>query len=157
MKPTTVFLGIFAFIFFWLMIPLLLLQLNVFLGLPVFESGYLIFFGICFFFADAFIFAYCNNLFMKFGKGTFMPTESTKKFVDRGLYRYIRNPIYAGHILCFFGIFLVFGHILFLAYTIFMFIGISVMVVLLEEPDLRKKFGKSYVDYTRRVKRWGFF
>jgi protein-S-isoprenylcysteine O-methyltransferase Ste14 len=30
-------------------------------------------------------------------------------------------------------------------------------VVFLEEPDLEKRFGKNYTDYTKRVKRWGLF
>jgi protein-S-isoprenylcysteine O-methyltransferase Ste14 len=142
---------------FWIIVPLFLIYLNKKFLLPVFYFGYLKYLSILFFFIDISIFLYCNRLFFKFGGGTFMPIEPTKKFVEKGLYRYIRNPIYVGHFLGFLGIFLLFGNLLLLLYAFAMLTCIHLMVVLLEEPDLKKKFKKSYMDYTKRVKRWGFF
>jgi protein-S-isoprenylcysteine O-methyltransferase Ste14 len=41
-----------------------------------------------------------------------------------------------------------------LAYAAGAFLAFHLFVVGYEEPDLRRRFGDDYVDYTRRVRRW---
>jgi protein-S-isoprenylcysteine O-methyltransferase Ste14 len=157
MKLKTVLLGASVFFIFWILTPILMVYLNGRFSLPAYRFGIMGYIGILFLFFDISVFLYCNNLFQRFGKGTFMPTESTRKFVEKGLYRFVRNPIYVGHIAGIFGIFLLTGRLMLFIYAAAFFIFIHFMVLLFEEPDLRKKFGKSYIGYTKRVKRWGLF
>jgi protein-S-isoprenylcysteine O-methyltransferase Ste14 len=88
------------------------------------------------------------------GRGTPMPWAAPPRFVVRGSYRFVRNPMYVGVVAMILGEALLLGReILFgwaaLAAAIFHF-----FLVLHEEPGLHRRFGAEYDDYSRRVGRW---
>jgi protein-S-isoprenylcysteine O-methyltransferase Ste14 len=88
------------------------------------------------------------------GRGTPVPTDPPKELVTTGPYHYVRNPIYVGVLLIFWGHFLWFGHWALLIYTVSAFVGVHLFVVLYEEPTLKRKFGAAYEDYLKQVPRW---
>lgn len=82
------------------------------------------------------------------------PWQPASSLVDRGLYRFTRNPMYLGMALLSLGVALAFsslpGAILALAALVI----IDRTVVTREEAYLKRRFGPDYVAYTRRVRRW---
>ena len=134
--------------------PYLLITLNDSLGLLSFSSSLGKILGMVLIVVGAFNYIYCSFLFMRFGKGTPLFTQSPTKFVEKSLYKYSRNPMYLGHFLIFLGEFLFFGKILLLLYLFLMFIVFNLMVIYYEEPSLLKKFGTEYINYLKRVPRW---
>jgi protein-S-isoprenylcysteine O-methyltransferase Ste14 len=94
--------------------------------------------------------------FGRTGRGTPAPMIPPKKLVIVGPYRYVRNPMYLGFIVGWIGLWIVFGQANLLAIVIAfaVVLGVSLFVVLYEEPTLRRKFGTQYEAYCRNVPRW---
>ncbi len=88
------------------------------------------------------------------GRGTPAPIDPPKDLVSSGLYRFVRNPIYAGVLTILIGYFLWFKTISLLVYALTVFLGCHLFVILYEEPALKKKFGAAYEDYLKNVPRW---
>ncbi|HEY8994584.1 MAG TPA: isoprenylcysteine carboxylmethyltransferase family protein [Lacunisphaera sp.] len=88
------------------------------------------------------------------GHGTPSFFDPPRKLTRRGLYRWVRNPMYLGFF------FLVAGEGLFFRswhigiYFIFLVCVLHLLVVLHEESALRFRFGAIYEDYKRDVPRW---
>jgi protein-S-isoprenylcysteine O-methyltransferase Ste14 len=93
-------------------------------------------------------------LFLNIGKGTPFPNLPPKKLVVKGIYNYTRNPIFISYVVIFLSLFLILGHFLLLVYFILSIPFVHVHVIFIEEPPLRKRFGKSYLEYTKKVPRW---
>jgi protein-S-isoprenylcysteine O-methyltransferase Ste14 len=72
----------------------------------------------------------------------------------RGLYRYVRNPMYLGVTLVLLGEALLARSTALAVYWLVWFGAVNAFVIGYEEPDLRKRFGESYERYTARVGRW---
>jgi protein-S-isoprenylcysteine O-methyltransferase Ste14 len=96
----------------------------------------------------------CIFDFAVVGRGTLAPVDPPKNLVARGLYRYVRNPMYVGVVLILLGEALFFGSIALLWYALGFFGLVHLFVVLYEEPTLRRQFGESYEAYCRTVHRW---
>ena len=100
-----------------------------------------------------FLFASSLRRFATEGEGTLAPWDPPRQLVLRGPYRYVRNPMISGVL------FILFGEaLLLLSRPHFMwaliFLGMNIVVIpLVEEPDLRRRFGDSYADYCRHVPR----
>jgi protein-S-isoprenylcysteine O-methyltransferase Ste14 len=84
------------------------------------------------------------------GPGMKVPPD---RILDVGPYRFVRNPMYLGHLVFLAGIALVLGS----------WLGLAVLVghvfwfhhhVRQDEENLTALFGDAYRDYCRRVKRW---
>jgi protein-S-isoprenylcysteine O-methyltransferase Ste14 len=96
----------------------------------------------------------CIWEFARSGRGTLSPADPPKALVVRGLYRYVRNPMYLSVTA------IVLGEVLLtrsgglLLYWIAWFTAVNIFVTVYEEPNLRKRFGPAFDDYTRRVGRW---
>ncbi len=88
------------------------------------------------------------------GKGTPAPFAPPKEFVVKGLYRFVRNPMYAGDVLVLFGESLLFESAVLLVYALLMLCVFHLFVVLYEEPTLKRQFGESYEEYCNSVPRW---
>jgi protein-S-isoprenylcysteine O-methyltransferase Ste14 len=104
--------------------------------------------------AGAAILVLCIVLFGVSGRGTLSPLDPPKRFVARGPYRYVRNPMYVGVLVILLGEALFFQSIAVLEYAIGWFVLIHLVILLIEEPTLHKKFGESYDLYRQRVGRW---
>jgi protein-S-isoprenylcysteine O-methyltransferase Ste14 len=98
--------------------------------------------------------ASCIVEFARRGRGTLSPVDPPRELVVRGLYRYVRNPMYLSVTLVVLGELLLTGSRPLLIYWIVWFVLINLFIMGYEEPTLRRKFGASYEEYTRRVGRW---
>jgi protein-S-isoprenylcysteine O-methyltransferase Ste14 len=111
------------------------------LALPVAATGAVILF-------------YCIATFGVIGRGTLSPLDAPLHLVVRGLYRYVRNPMYCGVFLILLSEAAFFKSLALLQYASGWLIFIHLVVVLYEEPALRRQFGDSYNEYARLVHRW---
>jgi protein-S-isoprenylcysteine O-methyltransferase Ste14 len=100
------------------------------------------------------IYLWCAWDFTFAGRGTPAPIDPPKELVVRGLYRYVRNPMYVGVVSILFGEALFFESRILFEYAVIVFIFFYLFVVLYEEPILMKKFGESYRNYCRVIPRW---
>jgi len=74
--------------------------------------------------------------------------------VTRGLYEYVRNPMYVGVVTAVLGQVAWFASRSMLAYAIVVALLFHTTIVIYEEPKLARSFGSSYDDYRARVPRW---
>jgi protein-S-isoprenylcysteine O-methyltransferase Ste14 len=88
------------------------------------------------------------------GRGTPAPVAPTAKLVVRGLYRYVRNPMYVAVLAIILGQALVFVSLGVLAYAVAVLAAVHTFVVSYEEPTLRDTYGAQYETYVRSVPRW---
>jgi len=84
------------------------------------------------------------------GPGIAVPPD---RIVERGPYRWVRNPMYLGHLIFFLGLALVLmsliAALVFVAHAVWFELRVRE-----DESRLLARFGDSYRDYCRRVKRW---
>jgi protein-S-isoprenylcysteine O-methyltransferase Ste14 len=92
--------------------------------------------------------------FASFGMGTPLPIDAPKKLVVRGLYNYVRNPMYSGVILVVLGWAGVFAYGWLLLYALGVGLVVHLFVVGYEEPRLRVLFGEEYEMYRAAVGKW---
>ncbi|HEX8162390.1 MAG TPA: isoprenylcysteine carboxylmethyltransferase family protein [Pyrinomonadaceae bacterium] len=104
--------------------------------------------------AGALVECWCAWDFAIKGRGTPAPFDPPKELVVRGLYRRVRNPMYVGVMLILLGEALFFASRFMLTYSLVVFAGFNLFVLLYEEPTLRGKFGGAYERYCRAVPRW---
>jgi len=100
------------------------------------------------------VYLWCAWDFATFGRGTPFPLDAPKQLVARGLYRFVRNPMYVGVLLVILGQALYFGSVATLWYALAVALTFHLFVILYEEPALRREFGESYAQYTKTVSRW---
>jgi protein-S-isoprenylcysteine O-methyltransferase Ste14 len=98
--------------------------------------------------------AACIWEFATRGRGTLSPLDPPRQLVVRGLYRYVRNPMYLSVTAIVLGEVLLTRSMALLIYWIVWFIAANIFVLLYEEPTLRNQFGPAYDAYCRDVGRW---
>ncbi len=92
--------------------------------------------------------------FFSEGRGTISPVDPPKHLVVRGLYRYVRNPMYVAVVTTLIG-----EAIFFMSAPVLIEAGVFIVLANLfvayyEEPALRRRFGESYERYLQTVGRW---
>ncbi|MGH7561044.1 MAG: methyltransferase family protein [Gemmatimonadales bacterium] len=92
--------------------------------------------------------------FARTGRGTLSPLDPPRKLVVRGLYRYVRNPMYLSVTLIVFGDALLARSTALLLYWVVWFVAANLFVRGYEEPALRRQFGDEYTRYAEAVGRW---
>jgi protein-S-isoprenylcysteine O-methyltransferase Ste14 len=97
---------------------------------------------------------HCIGTFAVSGRGTLSPLDAPQSLVIRGLYRSVRNPMYLGVLAILLGEAWLFESLALLEYALGWFALIHLVVILHEEPVLRRRFGESYQRYCRSVRRW---
>jgi len=80
--------------------------------------------------------------------------ETSKSVITSGLFRISRNPNYLGMAISLFGVAIFLGSLITFIFPIIFVILTDIFVIPYEERDLEKVFGKKYVDYKKRVRRW---
>ena len=98
--------------------------------------------------------AACIVEFARSGRGTLSPVDPPRHLVVRGLYRYVRNPMYLSVTTIVLGEFLLLRTPPLALYWAIWFVVVNLFVIGYEEPYLRDRFGASYDAYTRQVGRW---
>jgi protein-S-isoprenylcysteine O-methyltransferase Ste14 len=100
------------------------------------------------------VYLWCAWDFGTAGRGTPAPYDPPRVLVTRGLYAFVRNPIYVGIVSIIFGEALLFDSRAVLGYAALLLALFHLRVLLFEEPRLRKQFGVSYDEYCHSVPRW---
>lgn len=154
MRVKTVLTGLLFLLVLWVLLPYGFMRLNGYLGWPVFDWAQLKIVGLILMIAAVATDVYLLALFKMFGKGTPVPIEPTKKLIVTGPYNKTRNPMYLGHLAIYLGLFLYFGHLTLAALFLIAAVGLNLLVIKWEEPDLKRRLGKDYGEYTRTVPRW---
>lgn len=96
----------------------------------------------------------CLDAFSRRGRGTPLPLDAPRHLVTTGLFAVTRNPIMAAELL------VIWAEALYLAslgvalYAVAISIAAHLMVLRVEEPELRERFGESFEEYCRNVPRW---
>jgi protein-S-isoprenylcysteine O-methyltransferase Ste14 len=96
----------------------------------------------------------CIWEFARSGRGTLAPVDPPSHLVVRGLYRYVRNPMYLSVTTIVLGEVLLTRSLGLLIYWAIWFAAVNLFVIAYEEPTLRRQFGASYERYTQAVRRW---
>ena len=100
------------------------------------------------------IYLWCAWDFATFGKGTPVVFDPPKVLVARGLYCFVRNPMYVGILSILFGEAALFASLRLTKYAAVVALIFHTFVVLYEEPALGKQFGESYQNYYAQTPRW---
>ena len=105
-------------------------------------------------FAGCALMLVCVFAFAVRGRGTPAPMDAPRQLVIWGPYRSVRNPIYVGLVAALVGMGLILR-----SPAVLILAGITwalthLLVVLYEEPTLKRRFGESYVAFTEQVNRW---
>jgi len=85
---------------------------------------------------------------------TILPDNQPSCFIASGPFCFTRNPIYLGMAAALLGAAIFLGSLItFISPLIFVLL-IQTLVIPIEEKNLEAKFGKQYLDYKKRVRRW---
>jgi protein-S-isoprenylcysteine O-methyltransferase Ste14 len=85
---------------------------------------------------------------------TVRPDRGTDHLVTDGPFAFSRNPIYLAGTMLVLGIGLVWGIVWFLPLAFLAAFAVQRVAIEREEMHLQARFGETYLDYTRRVRRW---
>lgn len=102
----------------------------------------------------ALVYLRCAWDFAVTGLGTPAPVDAPKVLVVKGLYRYVRNPMYVGVLSVILGQAILYGARVVFIYMLGVWAFFHVFVAFYEEPELRRQFGAQYEAYCRAVSRW---
>ncbi len=92
--------------------------------------------------------------FVRVGRGTLVPTTATERLVVSGLYRHVRNPMYAGVTASLAAEAFLFRSVDLVVELVLVAAAFSLFVCLHEEPALARRYGEEYAEYRRNVPRW---
>ena len=129
------------------------IELNRTQGWPRWESGVASAVGVVFLAVGLAVCLLCTLRFLR-ARGTPVPIYPPKEFVESGLYRYSRNPMYVAYVAIFLGFFLYFGELALLGLAVLVASALHLWIVWIEEPPLLRRFGDPYAEYQKRVQRW---
>ena len=96
----------------------------------------------------------CVIEFARTGRGPLSPLDPPRHLGGRGLYRYVRNPMYLSVTVILLGEVLLTRSRALAIYWAIWFAIVNLFVMAYEEPWLRGRFGNSYAEYAANVGRW---
>jgi len=141
------FFSIFMLALPWLADHLLPATLRLPAALRIWLAGSLALIGVTAWIA-------CLDTFSRRGRGTPLPADAPRNLVTTGLFGWIRNPIMLAELLVIWAEALYLSSVGVMLYAIAISVVAHLLVVHVEEPELRKRFGESYETYCRTVPRW---
>jgi protein-S-isoprenylcysteine O-methyltransferase Ste14 len=100
------------------------------------------------------LYLWCAGAFTFIGKGTPAPIDAPVILVNKGPYRWVRNPMYIAVLSVIIGEAILFRSFPLVEYALLVGVVVHLFVVFVEEPSLRSQFGESYITYLRTVSRW---
>ncbi len=80
--------------------------------------------------------------------------EVPSVFVIKELFRYSRNPMYLGALIFLTGLSLLLGNLTGLLFPFLFFLAINFLCIPAEEKLMKQTFGKRYLIYKKKVRRW---
>jgi len=85
---------------------------------------------------------------------TTLGMDKSYHLIDEGVFKLTRNPMYIGMFLFLFGISICLGNILSIGISLLFIILVLIIFVPTEEKLLTEAFGKQYLDYKEKTRRW---
>jgi len=82
------------------------------------------------------------------------PFHTPSALVQKGPFRFSRNPVYLSVIMMTFGIAILFGSLILFILPLILFIIFHRFFVRWEEKKLEETFGEDYLEFKRQVRRW---
>jgi len=95
-----------------------------------------------------------TDFLLKKKKTTVKPYENPTQLITSGPFRISRNPQYLGFTAILLGIAINHGTLITFLSPITFFILMESIFIPFEEKNLEEAFGKEYLDYKKRVRRW---
>ena len=96
-----------------------------------------------------------NSFYLfKKNKTPIIPGSKPTFVVQSGPYKLTRNPMYLGVTLALLGISIHIGNLLSLLSPLIFFIAMNLVYIPFEEKLMKNLFGKKYLDYRKKVRRW---
>ena len=111
------------------------------------------YFGILFFAMGLLILFWSFGLFKK-KETPILPGQKPTVLVIEGPYKFTRNPMYLGVTTALAGAAIYLGDLLAFLSPIVFFMFVSIRFIPREEKLMEKLFGKKYLDYRKKVRRW---
>ena len=85
---------------------------------------------------------------------TLSASENPKVLVAGGFFQYSRNPMDLGGIILGFGLAILLGSLVSFVFPTILFLLLHFLFIPNEEKELKTIFGKEYLDYMKRVRKW---
>jgi protein-S-isoprenylcysteine O-methyltransferase Ste14 len=85
---------------------------------------------------------------------TVRPDRGSDHLVTDGAFSFTRNPLYLAGTVLLLGIGLISGIVWFLLLALLAALAVQKLAIEREEKHLQARFGKAYLDYAARVRRW---
>lgn len=104
--------------------------------------------------AGVIVWLICLDVFSRRGRGTPFPLDAPSQLVTTGPFAVIRNPIIAAELAVIWGEAVFVASLGIVLYAVLITVAGHLAVVLVEEPELRSRFGDDYARYCARVPRW---
>ena len=82
------------------------------------------------------------------------PEASPTELHQNGLYGFSRNPMYLGIVVGLLGIALLSGLLVNLTFPLIYFLIMDRLFIVREEVNLEREFGKQFLNYKRKTRRW---
>jgi protein-S-isoprenylcysteine O-methyltransferase Ste14 len=147
---------VFGGIVFWILIPFFIVvgsaYLDPWLSLPSFFHRWINPLIALFFIVAGWLFAnWTVKVQFSLGRGTPIPLMATQRLVVRRPYTYCRNPMTLGTTAFYLGIAIWTGSFSALGLAMIYPVGILIYIKLIEEKELRERFGSEYSEYKRRT------
>ena len=147
---TAVYAAGFLVFFAWLALALRAFDTSFSFALPRAIAP----FGVLLMLAGGALAVACIATFVIRGRGTPALFDPPRQFVAIEPYRYVRNPMYLGGFALLLGLAFDLRSVSILLMLIALLPVVHLLVVLHEEPSLKRKFGGDYENYLRTVSRW---
>jgi protein-S-isoprenylcysteine O-methyltransferase Ste14 len=80
--------------------------------------------------------------------------EKPVNLIIDGPFRYSRNPIYLGGVIFSFGLAILLGSLISFIFPFILFLLLNFLYIPQEEKRLKKIFGREYLIYMKKVRRW---
>ena len=94
------------------------------------------------------------DFIFKKNKTTIKPHGIPTKLITSGPYRISRHPIYLGFTLILIGVTIIHGTIISFPFPLLFAIIIDRKFIRMEEKNMEKAFGKDYLEYKKKVRKW---
>ena len=151
----TILRSIIYFLLFILFFGWLALNVRVYdIKIAVILPQWLKIFGVIFMTIGGILILLCVLVFIIKGKGTPAVFDPPTKFVVSGPYAYVRNPMYIGGFILLVGFGIYHTSISIVILALILIVTFHFFVAVVEEPNLERLFGKSYLDYKKKINRW---
>ncbi len=118
-------------------------------GIPGVETA-----GLIIIWCGAAIAIWCTTLMLLLGKGTPLVTSAPRRIMNHNIYAYVRHPMMWSLLIVVLGEALMYGQIILFVWFVAVSRIVHLIVIHYEEPQLERRFGKSWQDYCQDVPRW---